>query len=151
MRLPDLARVAHHEAGHVIVMDDFGIKSPRAVATDVKGTAFWPSPLLTTPTPTAPDPGEAPRFAATASAVYAAGVMAELLYLGMPWQGPMHYPRQPDYQMGEDMMRPYFGAHSSAGHAWAQRAALNILQTRWGEVQAIARHLIEHGEWLGSS
>ena len=148
MRRPDLDRFAHHEAGHVVMMREFGLESPKAVATDRGGEASWPSPLPDATARSVPDPHEEPRLAATASAVYAAGCMAELLHLGIPWRGPLHYPLQPDYEMSEKMMKPYFGAHSSAAHAFAQCVALHVLQSRWSEVQAIARVLIERGEWV---
>lgn len=151
MRRADLGRFAHHEAGHVVMMREFGLESPKAVATDRGGEASWPSPLPEATVSPVTDPQEEPRLAATAAAVYAAGCMAELLHLGIPWKGPLHYRFQPDYEMSEKMLKPFFGAHSSAGHAYAQRIALHVLQSRWGEVQSIARVLIERGEWLGSS
>lgn len=147
MRQPCLTRVAHHEAAHVVTMSEFGLQCPKAVATATGGSASWPTELPDTPDQPAPDP-RAAELSATAAAVYASGSMAELLYLGIPWTGPLHYPHQPDYQMSERMLKPSFGAHSSAGHAFAQRAALSILQSRWGEVQAIAAVLIERGEWV---
>lgn len=146
-RQPSLERVAHHEAGHAVVMRWFGLEPAKATATPTSGLCHFP----TLPERTCElDPDPSGEIAATASAVFEGGAMAELLYLGIPWTGPLFHAEQPDYRHAEDFLRPAFGAHSSAGHGFAQRVALHVLQSRWAEVQEIARHLVVHGEWRSS-
>lgn len=146
LRGPSLPRIAHHEAGHAVLMQWIGLGCARAVAGDTKGQAFFPD--LADKMRDLQEPADATgELAATAAAVFAAGTMAEMIFTGSIWTGPMFRNEQHDSLVAEEMLRPAFGAKSSAGHAWAQRAALHVLQARWAEVQAIAADLIERGEW----
>ncbi|MDP3106959.1 hypothetical protein [Hydrogenophaga sp.] len=142
-RRPSLARVAHHEAAHVILLRWIGLDSPKATATATSGLAYMPS------LPDVPEqhPDPTGEVAACAAAIFHAGAMGELLHEGIEWTGPLFYPEQVDYQMANRMLMAGFGNHASSGHAWAQRVALHVLQSRWDEVQGIARVLIERGEW----
>lgn len=146
-RIPSLERVAHHEAGHVVMLRWIGLDSPRATACATGGLAFLPTVLPDTP-PQGPD--ESGEVACCAASIFHAGAMAELLHERITWTGPMFYPEQVDFQEANRMLKPAFGNNTSCGHAFAQRVALHVLQSRWGEVESIARVLIERGEWLGS-
>jgi hypothetical protein len=149
--LPDPVRqVAVHEAGHIILMQWVGLMPPEATISirgdRVSGEAHWPA-LETFAQ--LPDPGqdETGVLAATAAAVFHAGVMAEVLESGAPWSGPIHYAYATDYQRADAMLRPSFGSHASGAHAFAQRVALHVLQAQWGEVETVAGELIHSGRW----
>lgn len=144
-RIPDLERVAYHEAGHVVMLRWIGLESPRATACATGGLALLPTVLPDTP-PQGPD--ETGEVTACAASIFHAGIAAELLHQGIRWTGPMFYPDQVDYQEANRILRPAFGNHASCGHAFAQRIALHVLQSRWDEVESIARVLIERGEWV---
>lgn len=145
LRGPNLARTAHHEAGHVVLMEWAGLAPTHATATDRGGVAHW--------TPWNPDDGEPhpdheqqPVYAAWLAAVWHAGIVAELLYAGLPWKGVLYRPRSRDWQVASQFLAPHFGP-GLAGHGFAQRTSLAVLTERWGEVQRIAGKLIEHGTW----
>ena len=141
---PDLARVAHHEAGHVVLLEWIGLTGATATATPSNGWCIMP------PVPAnCPDPGDdvTGELAATAASIFHAGAMAELLYLGIKWTGPLHYPKQVDFQRDDDMLLQRFGRLSSAGHGFAQRVALHVLAERWPRVREIADALVLRGVW----
>lgn len=148
----DLRRlVAVHEAGHVVVMRWVGLESPEAsISTEggavVGGEAQWPAREFFAQLPE-PGPDHSGKLAATAAAVYHAGVAAECIELGTAWSGPISYPQASDYQRAEEMLRERFGHHSSAGHAYAQQVAIHVLTAEWPQVQAIADQLVAHGSW----
>lgn len=142
---PCLVRLAHHEAGHVAVMEWLGLTEIKAEATPVSGLTHWPLGVFESLPQPAPDPSGI--YAATAAAVYHAGVIAELLQMGTTWRGPIFYPEQSDYAKADDMLRETFGRHASGAHAFAQKVALNVLIDRWERVLEVAAHLIEHGVW----
>lgn len=145
---PCLVRVAHHEAGHVVLMESIGLDQLRAEATANAGRAHWPEGVLeSTPQPE-PDPTGV--LAARAAAVFHAGRMAEQLHQGRPWCGPLWYGDQVDFQVADKMLTPAFGRHASGAHAFAQRVALHVLARHWPRVQQIAAHLIAHGRWQSS-
>ena len=144
MHRPDLVRVAHHEAGHVVLLEWVGLDGATASATSTSGLCLMPALPADRP-----DPGEdaTGELAATAASIYHAGAMAELIYLGVKRTGPLFYPAQVDYQRAEAMLLPRFGSHSSAGHGFAQRVALHVLASQWPRVQKIARCLVKTGKW----
>lgn len=116
----------------------------KATATETSGRAFFPE---TWPTLADCPPDNSGELAATAAAVFHAGVMAELLHSRHGWKGPIHYPKHKDYQQADDMLKPRFGRHASGAHSFAQSVALHVLSERWHRVQEVAQHLIEHGHW----
>lgn len=145
---PCLVRVAHHEAGHVVLMESLGLDQLSAEATDNAGRAYWPEGVLeSTPQPE-PDPTGV--WAARAAAVFHAGRMAEQLHQGRPWTGPIWAGADVDFQLADNMLAPAFGRHASGAHAFAQRVALHVLARHWPRVQQIAEHLVQHGKWQSS-
>ncbi len=141
---PSLERVSYHEAGHIILFGWIGLDDIKATASPTSGRAFFPEvfpPMKDTP------PDQTGELAATAAAVFHAGIMAELLHCGHGWQGPIHYAMQTDYQAADDMLAPSFGRHASGAHSFAQRVALHVLSGRWQRVQEVAEHLIKNGRW----
>lgn len=142
---PDLARVAHHEAGHAVLLEWLGLTGVTATATATKGLCTMPpGSLENLPDP---PPDHDGRLAATAASIFHGGIVAELIYLGIPWRGPIYCPKQVDYQRADDMLCERFGRHSSAGHGYAQQVAMHILASRWDRVQHIAGVLVERGVW----
>lgn len=141
---PSLPRVAHHEAGHVVLMEFFGLIGVSAEASPISGRAFFPDMWHELPEP-CPDPSG--ELAATAAAVFHAGLAAELIFSGVVWCGPVLRLDAVDHQRAEGLLHESFGCHSSGGHAYAQRLALHVLQSRWGRVMEIAGELIERGTW----
>lgn len=142
----DLERVAYHEAGHVVLMEWLGLEDVRAEATATGGEAHMPPGFWETPRDD-PSPDDSGILAATAAAVFHAGVVAEQIMAGRPWCGPIYYPEQNDFKAAEAMLQPKFGRHSSAGHGYAQRVARHVLELHWKRVQEIATSLVERGEW----
>lgn len=140
---PSLERVAHHEAGHVVLLEWLGL-SPEATATATSGRCSFP---LKTAELSDPGPDESGELCATAASSFHAGMVAELLFLDIPWTGPMFYPRQPDYQLADDLLAPKFGRHASGAHAFAQRVALHVLAGRWRRVREVADCLVRDGRW----
>jgi hypothetical protein len=150
--LPDaLRQAAVHEAGHIVLMQWVGLLPPEATiaATDdgrVTGEAQWPAPETFAQLPD-PGPDESGVLAATAAAVFHAGLAAELIESGAPWAGPIHYAYATDYQRADDMLRPAFGCHASGAHGYAQQVALHVLQVRWDAVEVVAAELLRYGRW----
>ena len=138
--------MAHHEAGHVVLLEWLGLESPRAVATAVDGLTYLPE-NRTPPAMPADSTGE---LTAMAAAMFHAGTMAELLHAGTPWRGPIHR-LQDDHQRAESLLSEVFGAHSSGAHAFAQRVALHVLSSRWTRVQEVAAQLVATGVWVPAS
>lgn len=139
-------RLAHHEAGHIVLMKLLGLSAGlRAEIGQDCGAAHWPPGTFDSLPEPQPDPSGI--WAATAASVHHAGLMAELLHSGSPWRGPVFYPDQTDYLRADDMLQATFGRHASGAHAFAQTVALNVLNDRWDRVQEIAAHLVEHGQW----
>lgn len=139
-------RLAHHEAGHIVLMELLGLGvGLRAEISQDCGAAHWPPGTFDSLAEPQPDPSGI--WAATAASVHHAGLMAELLHTGTPWRGPVFYPDQTDYLRADDMLVPTFGRHASGVHAFAQTVALNALQAHWSRVEEIAEHLVEHGQW----
>ena len=151
-KLPDLLRqAAVHEAGHIVLMQWVGLLPPAATITAtsdgrVTGEAHWPARETFAQLPD-PGPDESGVLAATAAAVFHAGIAAELIESGAPWAGPIHYPDATDYQRAAEMLRPAFGCHASGAHAYARQVALHVLQLRWADVQVVAAELLRTGCW----
>lgn len=145
-----MRQAAVHEAGHIVLMQWVGLSPPEAsiAAHDgrVSGEAHWPARETFAQLPD-PSPDESGVLAATAAAVFHAGVMAEVLESGTHWAGPIHYAYATDYQRAEEMLCPAFGCHASGGHAYAQQVALHVLRARWAEVEAVAGELLRSGRW----
>mgnify|MGYP000958491495 FL=1 len=139
-----LHRTAHHEAGHVVLMEWAGLTPTKASASARNGLAEWDL------TEIADDPDQAghdrPLAAAQAAAVLHAGIVAELVHAGLPWRGVLYRPRSQDWKTACFLLAPHFGT-GLAGHGFSQRTAHAVLTHRWPRVQAIAAHLIEHGTW----
>ena len=149
-----LRQTAVHEAGHIIVMKWVGLLPPEATitATDdgrVTGEAHWPARETFAQLPD-PSPDETGALAATAAAVFHAGLAAELIESGTPWAGPIHYADATDYQRADEMLRPSFGCHASGAHGYAQQVALHVLQTQWDAVEVVAAELLRCGRWSAS-
>lgn len=144
MHRPDLVRVAHHEAGHVVLLEWIGLDGATASATPTSGLCFMPALPAN-----CPDPGEdaTGELAATAASIFHAGAMAELIHLGIKWTGPLFYPAQVDYQRADEMMLKRFGRHCSGAHGFAQCVALHVLAERWQRVREIANALVLRGVW----
>jgi hypothetical protein len=143
---PTIDNMAHHEAGHIVLMEWLGLKSGlKATATPTQGRAHWPHGAFDSLPNVPADPSGV--YAATAAAVYHAGLAAEIIFTGAPWYGPVFYPEQTDYQRADDMLCKAFGRHASGAHAYAQRTALAVLSNRWSRVKEIARHLAQLGCW----
>lgn len=118
--------------------------SPEATATATSGRCSFP---LNFAAMADPSPDESGELSATAASIFHAGMAAELLFLGIPWVGPVFYPEQLDFQQAEQMLAPKFGSHASGAHAFAQRVALHVLSTRWGRVREVADCLVKDGRW----
>ncbi len=89
-------RLAHHEAGHIVLMELLGMGAGlRAEIGEDRGAAHWPPGAFDSLAKPQPDPSGI--WAATAASVHHAGLMAELLYAGTPWSGPIFYADQTDY------------------------------------------------------
>lgn len=140
---PSLERVAHHEAGHVVLLEWLGM-SPEATATATSGFCSFP---LNFADMADPSPDESGELTATAASSFHAGFAAELLFLDIPWTGTMFYPNQPDFQSAEQMLAPKFGSLASGAHAFAQRVALHVLVGRWHRVREVADCLVRCGQW----
>lgn len=138
-------RLAHHEAGHIALMEWLGLTGLKAEVSSTSGLAHWPPGVFESLPPPEPDPTGIWR--ATAASVYHAGVMAEMLHEGAAWSGPIWYADQTDYLRADDMLFATFGRHASGAHAFAQKVALNVLADRWDRVQEVAAHLVVHGAW----
>jgi len=145
-----MRQAAVHEAGHIVLMQWVGLSPPEAsiAAHDgrVSGEAHWPARETFAQLPD-PSPDGSGILAATAAAVFHAGVMAEVLESGTPWTGPIHYAYATDYQRADEMLRERFGCHASGAHAYAQRVALHVLAAHWTEVGWIAAELVHAGTW----
>ena len=144
LRGPSLARTAHHEAGHVVLMEWCGLTPTGASATEREGLARWDlSEIEADDDQVAYD---RPLAAAQAAAVMHAGIVAELIHAGLPWTGVLYRPRSQDWKLACLLLAPHFGA-GLAGHGFAQRVALGVLTHHWPRVQEIAAELIERGTW----
>lgn len=142
---PSIVRVAHHEAGHVVYMEWLGLDGLTAEARPESGSALFKLPAASRDTPTPQDVGG--LLSAEAAALYQAGWAAELLWSRTPATGPLHQPDAVDYKMADQMLRPAFGFHSSAGHWYSLRIALHVLSHKWQRVQFVAETLERTGRW----
>jgi len=144
MRGPSLERTAHHEAGHVLLMEWLGLTPTGASATAGSGLAQWELPEID------PDDDQGsydrPLAAAQAAAVMHAGVVGELIHANLPWTGVLYRPRSQDFKLAAQLLAPHFGA-GLAGHGFSQRTAYAVLTHHWPRVQQIAARLIECGTW----
>jgi hypothetical protein len=143
LRAPDLARTAHHEAGHVVLMEWAGLTPIKASATERAGLAEWDLAHIGVEDPTGYD---RPLAAAHAAAVMHAGIVAELIHARLPWRGVLFRPRSQDWKLAAQLLAPHFGA-GLAGHGFSQRTAQAVLTHHWPRVQQIAAELIERGTW----
>jgi hypothetical protein len=143
MRGQSLARTAHHEAGHIVLMEWCGLTPICASATERGGLAQWD--LDVTADATADD-YDRPLAAAQAAAVMHAGIVAELIHAGLPWTGVLYRPRSQDWKLAAQLLAPHFGI-GLAGHGFSQRTAHAVLTHHWPRVQEITAELIERGTW----
>ncbi|OJV66301.1 MAG: hypothetical protein BGO35_07955 [Burkholderiales bacterium 64-34] len=139
---PTQALMAHHEAGHVVMLEWLGLGSPRATASATKGLTYLHNDRVV-PRLSADPTG---KLAAVAAAAFHAGLMAELLHMGQRWCAPI-YRNDDDQHRADILLREVFGLHASGAHAFSQRVALHVLSHRWSRVQEIAAVLICKGEW----
>ncbi|PTD96391.1 hypothetical protein [Pseudothauera lacus] len=144
---PNLARTAHHEAGHAVLLDWAGIAMTGATATVRGGVVSIDFEQAKT------DVGndciqdyDQPLAAAHLAACWHAGILAELLYTAHPWRGITVRMNSADWSTARMILAPHFGT-GMAGHGFAQRTALAVLSERWADVERIAAELIEHGTW----
>lgn len=145
LRGPDLARVAHHEAGHVVLMEWCGIPVSEATAAPHEGLACI-APDDSEPLDLETLEYDKPLAAAQLGAMYHAGIVAELMHAGHPWRGVAVRWKSRDWQSACTVLQPHFG-HGLAGHGFAQRTALAVLSRQWPRVQEIAQRLVEDGKW----
>jgi hypothetical protein len=144
LRTRDLARYAHHEAGHVVLLEWVGIAPESARADDCGGEVrFDPGQL---DQDTGPNDYDRPLAATQAAACFHAGILAELIHTGHPWKGVTIRHRPGDWQKARTILTPHFG-NGLAGHGFSQRVALAVLTARWPRVQEVAGQLIERGTW----
>lgn len=129
------------------MMKHLGLVSPLATIeeseTGMSGAAHLPAREFFDQLPKPSDPSGA--LAATAAAVFHAGVMAEMIAFGIPWLGPVRYQDATDFQLANSMLRERFGNLSSGAHAFSQQVALNVLTTRWADVELVASELERTG------
>ncbi len=141
----DLARIAHHEAGHIVMMEWAGLVPLDATATSEGGAArFDPAQV---PVDTRHQAYNRPLAAAQAASVFHAGIMAELIYAGLTWQGLTVRLNSDDWSKACAMLKPHFGTSGAAGHGYAQRLALAVLTGNADRLNQIAAQLVAHGEW----
>lgn len=144
LRGPSLARTAHHEAGHIVLMEWCGLTPTGASATECEGLAEWDlSEIGADDEQVAHD---RPLAAAQAAAVFHAGIVAELIHAGLPWTGVLIRARSQDWETACLLLAPHFGG-GLAGHGFSQRTAHAVLSHHWPRVQQIAAELIERGTW----
>lgn len=144
LRTRDLARYAHHEAGHVVLLEWVGIAPESARADDCGGEVrFDPGQLDQDAGPTDYD---RPLAATHAAACFHAGILAELILTGQRWQGVTIRHKSGDWRKARAILTPHFG-NGMAGHGFSQRVALAVLTARWPRVQEVAGHLIARGTW----
>ncbi|MBX9959654.1 MAG: hypothetical protein K2Y15_05905 [Burkholderiaceae bacterium] len=141
---PSLARIAQHEAGHIVLMEWVGFTGMVAEVSETAGSVNFPGRWQDLPEPSEDSTGE---LSATAAAVFHAGLAAELLYFDLPWTGPVLRLEHSDHQLAEKMLSRSFGCHSSGAHAYAQRIALHVIQASWERCSEIAKQLMERRVW----
>lgn len=142
IKTSSLALTAYHEAGHVVLLEWVGFEVKQAVATKGEGATLFDTPPACLPTETLT---ASVASTAGAAALAHAGICAELIYAGAPWQGVTKR-NDSDWQLAHDMLFPIFGG-GSAGHGYAQRVALSVLTQNWGRVVQIAGELMKSGSW----
>ena len=131
----DLARVAIHEAGHVVLLEWLGVTHTAAQAGAQRGHVRVMEPIEAQARIV---PRSRPDLVATAAAIFHSGTCAELIASGLAWAGPILRMEQADHQNAEKLLSPVFGAHASGAHAYAQRVALHVLGHRWARVLEVA-------------
>lgn len=141
----DLARIAHHEAGHIVLMEWAGLVPLDATATDERGVARF-DPLQVSSDAQGHEYNR-PLAAAQAASVFHAGIVAELVYAGLTWQGLTVRLSSDDWSKARAILKPHFGDSGAAGHGYAQRLALAVLTREAVRFNQIASHLIAHGKW----
>jgi hypothetical protein len=144
LRGPSLERIAHHEAGHVVLMEWAGVIPTEATATERQGIARFDAAQFEDETDSTGY--DRPLAAAQAAAMFHAGIVAELIYTGTAWRGITVRERSDDWLKARQILAPHFG-HGLAGHGYSQRVALAVLTRDWPRVQQIATRLIEAGTW----
>lgn len=141
----DLARIAHHEAGHIVLMEWAGLVPLDAKATSERGVARFDPQQVTSDLPC--HDYNRPLAAAQAASIFHAGIVAELIYVGLTWQGLTVRLNSDDWSKAQAILKPYFGNTGAAGHGYAQRVALAVLKSKAVRFDQIASHLIAHGAW----
>lgn len=142
-----LERTAHHEAGHIVLMEWCGLPITGATATAGQGVANLDSDeLAAADTVELPADHDGPLAAAQIAAMYHAGIMAELIYIGHRWEGVTIRWHSQDWKLARMILAPRCG-NGIGGHGFAQRTALAVLTRNWPRVQQIAARLIETGTW----
>jgi hypothetical protein len=141
---PSLERIAHHEAGHIVMMEWLGVLPAEATATESTGAArFDPEQFDQDEHPTDYD---RPLAAAQAASMFHAGIVAELIHAGLPWRGVTIRMQSQDWRHAHRILAPHFG-HGLSGHGFSQRTALAVLTHRWARVQEIANQITTSGRW----
>ena len=142
-----LRTVAIHEAGHQVIAEWLGLQVTSTTATPTHGLMSWTADFSAAAAAPPPDPDDQRVLLGTAVSLLHAGVVAERLAAGLPLDCALYYPDQVDFQAAETMLKPTFGAMSSAAHGYAQRVAAHVLHGRWDRVREVAKVLIERGQW----
>jgi hypothetical protein len=142
-----LRPIAFHEAGHIVLFRWLGINATRANIWQVS-TGWFEGRTHMPQQPSSQLPAPVPNdlSAAVAASAFHAGLMAEIIAHGAPWEQVI-CKMDSDFRHAEELLAPCFGSHASGAHAFAQRVALHVLSSRWSEVCRIATALEVHGEW----
>lgn len=134
--------LAYHEAGHAVIAEAFGWNGVSAWQDGERGEC------VTAPAdPQASPPAFSPAQAALLAVYPHAGLVAEQIFSGRAWAGPIGVFESVDFAQAEALLAPHFGLKNSGAHYYAQRYAANILAARWGRAREIAAHLEKHGTW----
>lgn len=141
--MPDYwRRVAHHEAGHAVMCEHYGIK-PLWARIDAAGGEMDFDRTGAAENERDPDG----LVALAAASIHHAGLAAELLLNGIdPGRVLVLRTSAGDTERAAAVLHERF-PHCSGAHWFAQRKALHVLSIRWERVTEIAAHLLEHGTW----
>lgn len=137
--------LAYHEAGHAFFCLRLGIPMIEAVAADDGGEvrldvdAIRVSPVVDVPAE------RADAICSELAAMYYAGLQAERLLAGLPFDGVM-LPDDSDHRNARTLLHGHFGTVTPLGYA--QHRARAVLSRHWREIEPIAAQLLESGRWV---
>lgn len=143
--------MAIHEAGHQVIAEWLGLQVTSTTATATHGLTNWTADFSAAAAALPPDLDDQRVLVGTAVSLLHAGVVAERLAAGLPLDCAIYYPDQVDFQAAETMLKPTFGAMSSAAHGYAQRVAAHVLHGRWDRVREVAQVLSSMANGVGQN